>query len=160
MAFFAYSRCFHLILLIAALAVYLTYYTFMYYWKCPKYTSDLPRIDEWYFPAVLLVFFFFWLLRGLAAFASLFPYFHYTTLLLELFVNIAALGYTVYTQVLYTGATFTEVDEFALFVYGLGAVMIVLYVLLILMYGPLYLSINFQFRKSINYLSFVNILYV
>lgn len=138
MAFWGYSRVFHLILLIILLTIYWVYYATMYYLKCPRnYDFDLPRVDEWYFPAVVVLFFGFWFLRGSECLSCLAPAFLYVTLIIELVVISAALVYASYTQAIYTTETFNSTEEYNYYVYILSILVIAVYVLLVFKYVSL-----------------------
>lgn len=137
MACWAYNRVFHLILLLAVVLVYGAFFVVSYYcWDCTHFLDyGLMRLDEWYFGAAAALFLIFWLLRGWTALECGFPWFHYTTLLLELVVQLATLLYAVYTQILFTTVTILSKNINGYIIYALGAVLIVIYFLLVFMYA-------------------------
>ena len=134
MAFWGYNRLFHLILLLAVLVLYGIFYcsTIIYYKKL--------QLTEWYFPATTLMFLLFWVLRGLDALASLFPYFHYATLLLEFVAQLVFFFYSLYVQIVFTSWTFASGEPYVYFVYGLGTLVTVVFFLLVFKYSSLALT--------------------
>lgn len=139
MEFWAYSRNLHLILLLSVIILYGLFYASAYYfWECELGMDySLMRMDEWFFMAAEAVFLIIWWLRGLAAFASLFPYFHYTTLLAELVVQIAIFCFAAYTQVMFTTETFDSQNINGYLISALGVGVIVLTAFIVLKYGSI-----------------------
>ena len=122
-----YQRTVHLILLITVLVIYLTYWAITYVWL-QKWILPEP-----YFPALGVVFLLLWFLRGCGTFNCCFPWFHYTTLLIELVVQTLSFGLAIYVviidfepYVLDPGAN----PRYMYFVYALSVITVLVYFLL------------------------------
>ena len=122
-----YQRTVHLILLVTVLVIYLTYWSITYVWL---QTWSLP---ETYFPALGVLFLLLWFLRGCGTFNCCFPWFHYTTLLIELVVQTLSFALATYvvvidfeSYVLFPGANV----RYSYFVYTLSVITVLVYFLL------------------------------
>jgi hypothetical protein len=125
--FWGYQRTAHLVLLVSVLVIYLTYWSITYVWL------QQWSLPEPYFPALGVLFLLLWFLRGCGTFNCCFPWFHYTTLLIELVVQTLSFGLAVYVLAKDTEPTFTDPGanpRYMYFVYALSAITVLVYFLL------------------------------
>lgn len=123
-----YQRVYHLILLLVIVTLYLAFYTTQY-----VFTKTLGGYScVCWFPALGLLFIVFWITRGCGSCNCCFPWYHYTTLFLELVAQIASFGYNLYILIIYTLPTFVEYDTtYNYILYGLLTLTVVTYLLLV-----------------------------
>jgi hypothetical protein len=123
----------HLFLLLAVVLVYVAFYAVTY-----VFTKKLVVSCVCWFPALAVLFLIFWIVRGCGSCNGCFPWFHYTTLLIELVFQIALLAIHIYFVCIYTKLTFDAetASTFGYIAYGLLAVHVLLYLFLVLKLVP------------------------
>lgn len=129
--FWGYQRTVHLILLLVILVLYAAYYSTNYIFLKGIY------FDEYWYPVFALIFIGLLLLRGSSCCNCCFPFFHYTSLLLELLVQLASLVLQCFSLALVTKSTFKQTGANPTYdsvVYGLSVIIIAVYFLLVYKY--------------------------
>ena len=89
-----YQRRVHLILLLAVVVLYVANLTITYEF------SNKFLLNAWWYLTLSLVFIFVWVTRGRLFFNYCFPWYHYSTLLLELVLQIGTYPAHVYSLVI------------------------------------------------------------
>ena len=134
-----YQRTLHLFLLLAVVLIYVTYYAVTY-----VFTKKLVVSCVCWFPALAVLFLIFWIVRGCGSCNGCFPWFHYTTLLIELVLQTALLGIHIYFVTIYTKLTFDAetASTYGYIAFGLLVLHVVIYLFLVLKYVAFTFTLN------------------
>ena len=123
-----YQRTLHLLLLLALVLLYHAFWTATY-----VFTNRIS-LDAWWYPALAVLFLIFWIERGCGSCNCCFPCLHYSTLLIELVVQIGSFVAHIYSLVIVTESTFNQSGAnptYDFVVYGLLALTIAVYFLIV-----------------------------
>ena len=123
-----YQRTLHLFLLLAVILLYVAYWTTIY-----VFTNSITLVAWWY-PLLAVLFLIAWIERGCASCNCCFPFYHYSTLLVELVLQVGSLAAHIYSLVIVTESTFNQTGAnptLDFIVYGLLALTIAVYFLIV-----------------------------